>query len=382
MIAFLIGDLSVRGGTHKQFLKLLEYTEAQGEPFFVVTFEYLPEKTYPGFSRYADRIRVVPLRHGGGLISKLTNKWAMLKQLRQAVHDADIINIHDLGFEQLLWAFRGKRVVWQINDLPYCFKVGVSKTKATWKDRLLCHLIRTTANKYVDAISVNVTKNAERIAACFGRKAEVFYCGIEPIGLARDSVATEERRQRRAINLLSSGVFMPYRNYETQVEVVEQLVALGIDTRLNIIGSTALCPEYVEQVRALIATKHLEERITICGMVDEADFVRLHTEADVFLFINIDQSWGLAVFEAMSCGMPVLVSNSVGATEILQDGEHAIFVEPTQADGISREIIRLLDDKAHYDGISDKAKHFHHRYTWEEAYCAPMLRLVKEGKRA
>lgn len=31
MIAFLISELNICGGTHKQFLKLLEYTEKRGE---------------------------------------------------------------------------------------------------------------------------------------------------------------------------------------------------------------------------------------------------------------------------------------------------------------------------------------------------------------
>ncbi|MDO4715169.1 MAG: glycosyltransferase [Bacteroidales bacterium] len=376
MIAYLIGDIAVRGGTHKQFLKLLEYTEAQGKDFFVLTFVYSPEKTYPGFARFAERIHIIPLPTATNLWQKVKAKLQLIRDLRAAVADATIINIHDLGFEQLLPAFAGKPVVWQINDLPYCFKVGVSKTRTTWKDKLLCWWIRHTANLYVNAISVNVTKNAERVNSCFGRKAHVFYCGIEPIGLARDTMATEIRRQKRAINLLSSGVFMPYRNYETQVKVIEELVVQGIDARLNIIGSTALSPDYTEEVRALIAQKHLGERITICGMVDEADFVRLHTEADAFMFINIDQSWGLAVFEAMSCGMPVLVSQSVGATEILTDGKDAIFVPPTEVTTISAVIKRLIDDPSYYHNIAHTAQNFHHGYTWQHAYCEPMLNLI------
>ena len=59
MIAFLIMNLDVRGGTHKQFLKLIEYTAAQGEPFFIVTRSLDYDKTYPEFRKYSHLIRVL-----------------------------------------------------------------------------------------------------------------------------------------------------------------------------------------------------------------------------------------------------------------------------------------------------------------------------------
>ena len=46
MIAFLIGDLAMRGGTHKQFLKLLQYAVKEQVDFFVITLHLDFDKTY------------------------------------------------------------------------------------------------------------------------------------------------------------------------------------------------------------------------------------------------------------------------------------------------------------------------------------------------
>ena len=59
MIAFLINELDIRGGTHKQLLKLLEYTSARSDDFFIVTKRVDFEKTYPGFRKFENKIRIL-----------------------------------------------------------------------------------------------------------------------------------------------------------------------------------------------------------------------------------------------------------------------------------------------------------------------------------
>ena len=49
MIAFLINDLDIRGGTHKQFLKMLDYMSSTEIDFIVITRVLDFDKTFPGF---------------------------------------------------------------------------------------------------------------------------------------------------------------------------------------------------------------------------------------------------------------------------------------------------------------------------------------------
>ena len=374
MIAFLINEMDIRGGTHKQFLKMLDYTARQGEPFFILTKKVDFAKTYPDFKKYEDCIRLFPFEK---LTKNPLNLLQQMRTLRRMVADADCVNIHDAGFDVLLPALRGKRVIWQVNDLPYCFKYGASSnTEITLLRRILQRYL-VFCRRYVTEFCVNVSKNAERIKEAFNRDAHVFYCGIEPIGIERNIDDTFTRFKSGKINILSSGVFFPYRNYETQVDVIEYLRKQGVDASLKIIGSTTMRPQYAAKIQSIIDEKGLSEHITICGQVDEAEFRRLHSEADIFMFINVDQSWGLAVFEAMSCGLPVVVSNSVGATEILADGENAVFVEPKDSRAIAETIQRLMTSPDEYKRIGNNAGTFHERYTWDIAYCSKLLELIK-----
>lgn len=378
MIAFLINELDIRGGTHKQFLKLLEYTAAQTNDFYIVTKKLNFDKTYPGFRQFEDKIRLLNTDYPKSWLRRLLTRSSRSRAIIPFIKDAECINIHDGGFESYLQKMVDKKVVWQINDLNPCFKVGASKNfKTDWKSKLRKALI-IRASKNVDIFTVNVTKNKERVFDAFKREAKVLYCGIEPIDIGRSNNETLERFKQKKINLLSSGVFFPYRNYETQIEVVKKLSSKGFDVHLNIIGSTELDKEYSSKIKTLIKSNNLEDKITICGQVNEEDFKSLHKNADIFIFINIDQSWGLAVFEAMSCGLPVIVSNSVGATEILKDDENAIFVNPIDVKDIVNRIEALMNNQSLYNQLSNASRDFHKDYTWEKAYCEPMYNLLIE----
>lgn len=376
MIAFLINELDIRGGTHKQFLKLLEYTDSRNVDFYVVTKKLDFDKTYPGFRRFADRIKVLPLKTSSSFWGKLLKVFATPIAVRKIIAQADVVNIHDCGFEYYLPAFMGKKTFWQINDLPSFYGVGVAKGMSlSLKDRLLKMYISMFSSVITD-FSVNVSKNRERILQIFHKDAHVFYCGIEPVGIVRNLLPTLTNFKNKSINILTSGVFFPYRNYETQIAVVKALQKKGIDVHLNIIGSTEMDKQYARGIQTLIDKEGLNKNITICGQVDEGKFRLLHEAADIFIFINIDQSWGLAVFEAMSCGIPVIVSNNVGATEILSDGKNAIFVNPKDYENISDIIISLMTDEEKYIQLANESKKFHESYSWNDAYCSKMLDLI------
>lgn len=379
MTAFLINELDLRGGTHRQFLELLDYASSQGEKFVIITKRLNLDQTYPGFSKYADKIRILrdmpPMRWW----KRFSYGWlCYIRYFRGLIKDVNVINVHDCGFERYFFIFFGKKVIWQINDLPFIFYEGIAKKcvvnnrnhREKWCIKILTRL-------FVDQITVNVGKNAERVERQLGRHATVLYCGISPINVVHENNATLDRFGQNKIRLLSSGVFFPYRNYETLVDVIELLQGEGIDASLNIFGSTQRCPDYYQKIQTMVEQKGLSGSVKILGQIDEAQYRALHEESDMFCFINVDQSWGLAVFEAMSAGLPVIVSRSVGATEMLHDGVDATFVDPMDAREIADQIVRLMRSFETYVGIQAAEIKLVGRYSWKDAYCKPMLELIR-----
>jgi glycosyltransferase involved in cell wall biosynthesis len=377
MIGLYIRDLDIVGGTHKQFLYLLNYLAANKKPFKVITTQLDYNKTYGGFSHYKSNIVCVQKKVHNSLPLKIYYTLLFILNVKRELKGIKALNVHNLGLELYFPFLYNKNIIWQINDLPEVFQVGVHKTeKASFASRLRKKYLQFSCRYFVKAISVNVSKNRKRVQDCLNMDAEVFYCGIEKIDIQKDIQLSLERFNAGKINLLSSGVFFPYRNYETQIEVVKILKGKGYHIELNIIGPTELDRQYADKIINLISKNKLDNEVKVRGQVSEDSYKQLHANSDIFMFINVDQSWGLAVFEAMSCGLPVIVSNSVGATEILQDGYDSIFVDPLDAQLIANKIELLVKDANTYLHYVKNGIEFSKRYTWDNAYSQHMYKLI------
>jgi len=60
------------------------------------------------------------------------------------------------------------------------------------------------------------------------------------------------------------------------------------------------------------------------------------------------ESFGLAVLEAMSCGVPVVASKTGGLPELVKDGETGFLVPVGDIGSLSRAIMLLLKDDSLY----------------------------------
>lgn len=383
-IVLLINELDIRGGTHKQLLRLCEYLHNQRIEFLIITKVFEPDRTYPDFSKY-NVVSVYNKDEFDRLNQLYTGTKKFIVQIRRIIghfkilnmipKDVDIINIHDLGFNptiRLISLFRKAKIVWQINDLPINFRVGnASGQLQTSADKRICESYIKTA-KVVDQITVNVTKNKELIKSCLNQDAEVLYCGVD---VNSNLKKHEYSIMNRRIHVLSTGVFFPYRNYESLVCAIENVKERGYNISLDIIGATENNPKYADEIRNLIIEKKLQQSIKIWGQVNESTYDELFNKADVFVFININQSWGLAVFEGMSCGLPVIVSDSVGAIELLKNEVDSIIIDPLDIKGIADVIIKLSEDKEFYNKISDNASKAVLDFTWDKMYSQRLVNL-------
>jgi glycosyltransferase involved in cell wall biosynthesis len=67
--------------------------------------------------------------------------------------------------------------------------------------------------------------------------------------------------------------------------------------------------------------------------------------ADAFVLPSIYEEWGLVVNEAMACGVPVLVSNTVGSAEdLVAEGVNGFCFDPRSSDQLAEHLLKLHDD--------------------------------------
>ncbi|WP_092167860.1 glycosyltransferase family 4 protein [Cyclobacterium xiamenense] len=123
--------------------------------------------------------------------------------------------------------------------------------------------------------------------------------------------------------------------------------------------------EILESMLAEIGAPQLLNTIHLTGYIPNEDLPAIYSQAVLFLYPSLRESFGLPILEAMACGCPVVTSNTSSMPEVA--GDAALLIDPTAPLSLSEGIEHLL---AHPDARSKLI---------EKGYLRPPLFDYKKG---
>jgi glycosyltransferase involved in cell wall biosynthesis len=108
-------------------------------------------------------------------------------------------------------------------------------------------------------------------------------------------------------------------------------------TRLKLPNSeVVLIGPVSEEFRPIL--KRYQGQFTLAGPVSEADLARHLSRASVLVLASLEDGWGHVVLEAMSCGLPVIVSVNTGSADVVRDGVNGFVVPVCDAGAIMEKL--------------------------------------------
>lgn len=99
-----------------------------------------------------------------------------------------------------------------------------------------------------------------------------------------------------------------------------------------------------EKAEALCVELGIYDKVIFFGNSNEIDKILSFT--DLFLLPSETESFGLAALEAMSCGVPVISSNSGGLPEVNFDGVSGYLSDVGNVDEMAANAIKILENDA------------------------------------
>jgi glycosyltransferase involved in cell wall biosynthesis len=88
----------------------------------------------------------------------------------------------------------------------------------------------------------------------------------------------------------------------------------------------------------------VSNKVYFTGRISQSEVPRYHRMIDVFLNPSRSESFGVSVLEAMACGRPVIVSNTGGLAEIVDDLQYGVLCDPNSVDSLLDKMIRLIEN--------------------------------------
>lgn len=119
----------------------------------------------------------------------------------------------------------------------------------------------------------------------------------------------------RAVRLISVGGLTPHKGPRIAVDTLAELVRRGVDAELRWVGQG---PER-GAVEAAVADAGLQSRVHLLGQLERSDLEAELLASHVFLLPTAGETFGIALAEALACGLPVVASGSGGHTGLLEE---------------------------------------------------------------
>lgn len=156
-------------------------------------------------------------------------------------------------------------------------------------------------------------------------------------------------------------------NTDPKKNVIGVLKALSILKKNNRLNSKLLMLDidrnFLSSLMKQINDETLLEDIVFCGYVPNSDLPAIYSQANIFLYPSLRESFGIPLLEAMACGIPVITSNTSSMPEVAANA--AVYVDPFNENEIADAIFNLENDKQKQSELIANGINRVNAFTWQ-----------------
>ena len=353
-----VGGRAGGGGGVRLMLELGTALQDLGHDVVVAVHDY-DRETVLGDA--AERLEIRAVHHGEVVppVSRgelLGRQWRGMNAVARLVPDnVDVVNAHE-------WpASRAARVaarrlhvpwVWTRNDDTAWERGLIPDTTLFEQPSLPGRLARLAAGlpdvvdaRSADRIVVLSRRNADAVWRAYRRRSEVLWCGPPDEFFTPPDRAEARSRLGFADDefvAAAVGILFPHRRFEDLIEAVAQ-VPDAARLRVRIVGSDHQDPAYADMLERLIAASGTGDRVRLERRgIPQSELRDLYAGADVTVFPNRVQAYGLAPLESLASGTPVILSTGIGVSEPLQGRGGVLPVPPETPRALADAVERAM----------------------------------------
>jgi glycosyltransferase involved in cell wall biosynthesis len=157
--------------------------------------------------------------------------------------------------------------------------------------------------------------------------------------------------------LFSCGRLNPSKGHDDLIRAVGRLRELGRDVRLEIAGEDEQGGQgYRRTLEAIIGEAGLADRVALLGAVSEDRVRDGLMAAHAFALASHAEPLGVAIMEAMSLAVPVIVTDAGGVPELVENAVSGLLVPPRSPERLASEVAALMDDPDRARRLSDQGR--------------------------
>jgi glycogen(starch) synthase len=278
----------------------------------------------------------------------------------------DVVHAHDW---LVAYAAAGLRETWEVPIVAtvHATEYGRHQGWLPGPMNKLIHQVEwwlTFESRRVITCSTYMRQQVEDIFALPHAKVDVIPNGValEDFAVDPDEAAAFRRELTgpRTRLVLFAGRLEYEKGVQTLLDALQRVRREIGPTRLLVAGTGT----YSEALRRRVRELGLQRHVRFTGYLED-HALRLHyAAADVAVAPSIYEPFGLVAVEAMACGTPVVVGDTGGLREIVEDGSGLAFT-PQDEDALADRLVEVLrDDALATELVARGLERVRRRYDW------------------
>jgi glycosyltransferase involved in cell wall biosynthesis len=140
-------------------------------------------------------------------------------------------------------------------------------------------------------------------------------------------------------NILFSGRLEKIKGIHPMLEVYKKVIDKSPEEVGLILLGEGRLREHILEEKSKQGFKHLY----LEGFIEPDKYPHYFAVADLFLLLSLSDCNPLVIFEALSCGLPVICSDRVGnAVDFVEEGRNGYIVNPFDIEGTAAKVLSVL----------------------------------------
>ncbi len=242
------------------------------------------------------------------------------------------------------------------------------------------HGIYTDMQRYIHSIELNLVNRADRVITCsdFMKEEVVNLFGLRqekvisiPNGINKDKyhVEFDKRTFRRNYApdnekiIFYVGRLVREKGLEVLIDAAPLILKDRPESKFLIVGSGGEITSLKRKVQYL----GIEDKFYFTGYVDDDTLTKIYNVVDVAVFPSLYEPFGIVALEALAAGVPVVVSDTGGFREIIQQGVNGICTEVGNPLSLSEGILSVIKNLDYSNSLKKEGrKKIIEIYSWEK----------------
>ncbi len=201
-------------------------------------------------------------------------------------------------------------------------------------------------------------------------KVHVAYPGLSNSWI--DIVKSHRWIERPNNSIVYLGRLKRYKGVQDILQSIPLIKRRIPNIKLRIIGKG----DFEPVLRQMVSSAGIDQNVEFCGYVTEENKARMLNEASLYVCTSSDEGgWTIAVVEAMSAGVPVLVTKS--QIDVIDGGSTGRMLSSTDPNMIAENVIALLEDHSLWSTLSKNSRDFSKRFSSDNAASITLEALKK-----